>query len=117
MRVSRNDSRACPNDLAWAMPPGNASTSRCENRSEDAMEYTVEQVDQVGEGLLALPAVEPSKRKLDKQAAVSATEGPDRDRPAAGLHPRTDRPEHVGAGHPDNDADPQELPAAGQEAE
>jgi hypothetical protein len=34
------------------------------------MEYTVEQVDQVGEGLLALPAVEPSKRKLDKQAAV-----------------------------------------------
>ena len=34
------------------------------------MEYTVEQVDQVQEGLLALPAIEPSKRKLDKQAAV-----------------------------------------------
>ena len=34
------------------------------------MQYTVEQVDQVAEGLLALPAVEPSKRKLDKQAAV-----------------------------------------------
>jgi hypothetical protein len=34
------------------------------------MEYTVEQVDQVGERLLALPAIEPSKRKLDKQAAV-----------------------------------------------
>jgi hypothetical protein len=35
------------------------------------MHYTVEQVDQVGEGLLALPAVEPSKRKLDKQAAIA----------------------------------------------
>jgi hypothetical protein len=35
------------------------------------MDYTVEQVDQVGEGLLALPAVEPSKRKLDKQAAIA----------------------------------------------
>jgi hypothetical protein len=34
------------------------------------VEYTVEQVTQVQEGLLALPAVEPSKRKLDKQAAV-----------------------------------------------
>jgi hypothetical protein len=34
------------------------------------MEYTVEQVDRVGEALLALPAIEPSKRKLDKQAAV-----------------------------------------------
>jgi hypothetical protein len=36
----------------------------------DAMEYSVEQVDRVGELLLALPAIEPSKRKLDKQAAV-----------------------------------------------
>jgi len=35
------------------------------------MDYTVEQVDRVGEGLLALPAVEPSKRKLDKQAAIA----------------------------------------------
>jgi hypothetical protein len=34
------------------------------------MEYTVDQVDQVGAGLLALPPLDPSKRKLDKQAAV-----------------------------------------------
>lgn len=34
------------------------------------MEYTIEQIDQVGAGLLALPALDASKRKLDKQAAV-----------------------------------------------
>lgn len=34
------------------------------------MEYTVDQVDQVGAGLLALPPLDASKRKLDKQAAV-----------------------------------------------
>lgn len=34
------------------------------------MEYTVEQIDQVGAGLLALPPLDVSKRKLDKQAAV-----------------------------------------------
>ena len=34
------------------------------------MEYTVEQIDQVGDGLLALPPLDASKRKLDKQAAV-----------------------------------------------
>ncbi len=34
------------------------------------MEYTVEQIDQVGDGLLALPQLDPSKQKLDKQAAV-----------------------------------------------
>ena len=34
------------------------------------MEYTIEQIDQVGAGLLALPPLDASKRKLDKQAAV-----------------------------------------------
>jgi hypothetical protein len=34
------------------------------------MEYTIEQTDQVGAGLLALPPLDASKRKLDKQAAV-----------------------------------------------
>jgi hypothetical protein len=35
------------------------------------MEYTVEEVDRVAAALLALPAMEPSKRKLDKQGAVT----------------------------------------------
>lgn len=34
------------------------------------MDYTIEQIDQVGAGLLALPPLDASKRKLDKQAAV-----------------------------------------------
>jgi hypothetical protein len=34
------------------------------------MEYTIEQIDQVGARLLALPPLDASKRKLDKQAAV-----------------------------------------------
>ena len=34
------------------------------------MEYTVEEVDRFGDALLALPAMDPSQRKLDKQGAV-----------------------------------------------
>jgi hypothetical protein len=34
------------------------------------MEYTVEEVDKFGDALLALPAIDPAQRKLDKQAAI-----------------------------------------------
>ena len=34
------------------------------------MEYTVEEVDRFGDALLAMPAMDPSQRKLDKQGAV-----------------------------------------------
>jgi hypothetical protein len=34
------------------------------------MEFTVDEVDKFGDALLALPAIDPARRKLDKQAAI-----------------------------------------------
>ena len=35
------------------------------------MEYTIEEVDHFGDALMALPDIDPAKRKLDKQAAAA----------------------------------------------
>ena len=69
--MSRNFVLPCPSELTGVALLGNEANPRRDNPiGRPTMEYTVEQIDQVGDGLLALPPLDPSKQKLDKQAAV-----------------------------------------------